>query len=145
MIPILLFFLYCALSILWADYPFVAFKHWNKGIGDIVMVLIILTDPDPVAALKRLFSRIGFVLLPALHPVHQVLPIHWKGFHSSSGFPMYSGVTMQKNTLGVICLIFGLGSLWRFLAVYRDRAGSTPKAVASRARNYSSRWWLWLL
>ena len=34
---------------------------------------------------------------------------------------MYGGVTMQKNTLGVICLIFGLGSLWRFLAVYRDR------------------------
>jgi O-antigen ligase len=34
---------------------------------------------------------------------------------------MYSGVTMQKNTLGVICLIFGLGFLWRFLAVYRDR------------------------
>ena len=37
------------------------------------------------------------------------------------GSATYSGVTMQKNTLGVICLIFGLGSLWRFLAVYRDR------------------------
>ena len=64
MVPILIFFPYCALSILWADYPLVAFKHWNKGIGDLVMVLVVLTDPEPAAAFKRLLSRLGFVLLP---------------------------------------------------------------------------------
>ena len=64
MVPILLFFLYCALSILWADHPLVAFKHWNKGIGDLVMVLVVLTDPEPAAAFKRVLSRVGFVLIP---------------------------------------------------------------------------------
>ena len=44
MLPILLFFSYCAISVLWAEYPLVAFKHWNKGIGDVVMVLVVLTD-----------------------------------------------------------------------------------------------------
>jgi O-antigen ligase len=128
MIPILLFFTYCAISILWAEYPFVAFKHWNKGIGDIVMVLIILTDPDPFVALKRLFSRIGFVVVPLSVLFIKYYPALGRGF-TVSGFPMYTGVTMQKNTLGVICLIFGLGSLWRFLAVYRDRAVARRKKL----------------
>ena len=44
--PIVLFFAYCALSILWADYPFVAFKRWVKGLGDVIMVLIVLTDSN---------------------------------------------------------------------------------------------------
>src|SRR5438128_2605355 len=42
--PILLFFLYCSVSVLWSDYPEVAFKRWIRALGDIVMVLVILTD-----------------------------------------------------------------------------------------------------
>jgi exopolysaccharide production protein ExoQ len=118
--PILLFFTYCALSILWSAYPFVTFKHWSKGIGDVVMILVVLTDPDPTAALKRLFSRVGFVLLPLSILFIKYYPSLGRSY-SVGGMPQYTGVTTQKNTLGVMCLIFGLGSLWRFLAVYRDR------------------------
>src|SRR5438046_3019389 len=32
--PLLIFFFYCALSVLWSDYPFVAFKRWIKFGGD---------------------------------------------------------------------------------------------------------------
>ena len=38
---ILLFFAFCAVSILWSDFPFVAFKRWIKSVGDLAMVLII--------------------------------------------------------------------------------------------------------
>src|SRR5260370_8102374 len=62
--PILLFFSYCAISVLWSAYPFGTFKHWIKGIGDLAMVLIVLTDPEPAPALKRLLSRVGFCFLP---------------------------------------------------------------------------------
>ncbi len=62
--PILLFFLYGAVSVLWSDYPDVAFKRWTKAVGDIVMVLVVLTDPDPSAAVKRLLARTGFLLIP---------------------------------------------------------------------------------
>src|SRR5271156_2522993 len=41
-----LYFLYAALSMTWSDYPFVTFKHWIKGIGDLLMVLIVFTEPD---------------------------------------------------------------------------------------------------
>ena len=62
--PILIYFAYCLSSILWSDYPGVAFKRWFKATGDVMMILIVLTDEQPVAALRRLFSRIGFILMP---------------------------------------------------------------------------------
>jgi O-antigen ligase len=120
MLPILLFFTFCAVSTLWSDYPFVTFKHWNKGIGDIVMVLVVLTDPEPAAALKRLLSRVSFVLLPLSILFIKYYPSVGRAF-TNSGSPMYTGVTMQKNGLGAICLVFGLGSFWRILASYRNR------------------------
>ncbi len=52
--PVLLFFGYCAVSILWSDYPDISLKRWVKGLGDLVMVIIVLTDIDPSAAMRRL-------------------------------------------------------------------------------------------
>src|SRR5438309_522810 len=46
-LPILLFFFYCGLSVMWADSPAVATKRWVKAVGDMVMVLVVLTDPHP--------------------------------------------------------------------------------------------------
>lgn len=63
-IPILLYFLYCGISFAWSDFPDVSFKRWFRALGDLVMVLIVLSDPDWLAALKRLLTRLGFVLVP---------------------------------------------------------------------------------
>src|SRR5271166_3600399 len=63
-VPILLFFLYCAMSLLWSDYPDVAFKRWTKAIGDLVMVLIVLSDREPFNAVNRLLARTGYLLIP---------------------------------------------------------------------------------
>src|SRR6266850_1367028 len=62
--PLIVFFLYCAVSVLWSDYPLVSFKRWTKVLGNITMVLVVLTDPHPAAALKRVFARVGFFLIP---------------------------------------------------------------------------------
>ena len=51
------------MSVLWSDFPDVAFKRWIKAIGDLAMVLVIVTDAEPIGT-RRLFSRPGFVLLP---------------------------------------------------------------------------------
>jgi O-antigen ligase len=34
---------------------------------------------------------------------------------------MFVGVTDHKNTLGMVCMVLGLGFEWRFLLAYRDR------------------------
>src|SRR5262249_8818754 len=58
------FFLYCLVSLVWSDYPDVAFKRWIKAMGDFIMILIVLTDRNPGAAVKRVLVRTGFLLIP---------------------------------------------------------------------------------
>jgi len=62
--PIILFFAYCLLSILWSDYPDVSLRRWIKGLGDLVVVLIVLTERDRTAAVKKLLARVTFLLIP---------------------------------------------------------------------------------
>ena len=58
-----LFFFY-ATSISWSDFPLVTLKHWIKGIGDVMMVLIVLTEASVPDAISSLFTRLGFLLVP---------------------------------------------------------------------------------
>ena len=122
--PILLFFFYCAVSILWSNYPDVAFKRWTKALGDLVMVLIILTDADPSAAVKRLFARTGFLLVPLSCLLIKYYPDWGRGYSPWVWTPVYTGVTTSKNLLGMICLIFGLASAWRFLTAFWGGEGT---------------------
>lgn len=121
--PILAFFFYAAFSILWSDDPFVTFKHWIKGIGDVAMVLVVLTEPNLVDAIKRLVTRVGFTLLPLSVLLCKYYP-HWGRVLSGGGQMQWNGVTSQKNTLGGLCMVYGLGLLWRFFDAYEDRQDS---------------------
>lgn len=113
--PLVVFFLYCLASVMWSDFPLVAFKRWTKALGNVVMVLVVLTDPNPSAAIKRLFARIGFLLIPLSMLLIKYYPELGRVFHRYSGEAMYTGVATGKNGLGAVCLIFGLASLWRLL------------------------------
>ena len=118
--PILIYFLYCLVSIFWADFPSVALKKWIKAVGDPAMILLIVTDAQPVAALRRLFTRTGFLLLPA-----SVLYIKYydtgRGY-TPDGAPMNTGVTTNKNSLGVMLLVISLGTVWRLLSLLREKS-----------------------
>jgi O-antigen ligase len=118
--PILLFFSYCALSTLWSDYPGAAFRHWVRSSGDLVMVLIVLTDFEPVAALKRVLARTGFVLIPLSVLLIKYYPDLGRAY-SNDWELMYTGVTDHKNSLGALCMVLGLGFLWRFLERCRTK------------------------
>jgi O-antigen ligase len=112
---LVLFFAYCAMSILWSDYPGVAFKRWVKGLGDVVMILVVLTEHDPPAAIKQLFVRVAFVFAPL-----SLLFIRYYGdlgryYDRWEGTVMYSGVAVDKNMLGMACLVFGIALSWQLL------------------------------
>src|SRR5437899_11718542 len=110
--PIIVFFLYCALSILWSDYPDVAFKRWIKALGDLTMVLIVLTDKDPVASLSQFLARPGFVLVPLSILLVRYYPSLGREYSSWTGEAYNIGAATGKNSLGYVCLIFGLGCVW---------------------------------
>lgn len=117
--PILIYFAYGLLSVLWSDFPDIAFKRWTKAIGDLVMVLIVVTDPKPAAALKRLFSRTGFILLPVSVLLIKYFDNLGRAF-DPWGYPAVTGVTTDKNLLGVITFVISLGTAWRVLTLLRE-------------------------
>jgi glycosyltransferase involved in cell wall biosynthesis/O-antigen ligase len=126
--PILLYLSFCLVSVLWSDFPRVAFRRWTKGIGDLVMVLIVLTDPRPKAALERLITRVGFVLMPA-----SVLLIKYYpdlGRYHERSYAGNRGVSTDKNMLGVIVFVLSVGAFWLVLRLLRD--SSQP----NRARHF---------
>jgi O-antigen ligase len=120
---VILFFLYCGVSILWSDFPLVAFRHWIRSIGDPVMALVVLTEADLPAALTRLITRTAFVLIPLSVLMIKYYPDLGREYNYWTFLPSYCGVTTNKNTLGLLCLVTGLGSLWCFLSVFRDLRG----------------------
>lgn len=124
---ILFFFAYCLISVLWSDYPDIAFKRWTKAVGDLVMLLIVFTDNDPLGAVKRFLKRPTFVLIPLSILFIKYYPALGTFYGPWGGPRMNAGVTNNKNALGVICLCFGLGALWRFLSAYDDRQDASRK------------------
>lgn len=117
--PILIYFFYCLVSVAWSYYPDVSFKRWIKAIGDLAMVLVIVTDGQPVAAFRRLISRVGFLLLPT-----SVLLIKYYGdlgrAYDPSGGMSNTGVSTNKNILGVVLFVVSLGTLWHIVSLVRS-------------------------
>lgn len=121
-LPVLLFFAYCGISVLWSDYSFVAFKRWIKGIGDLLCVLVILTEARPQQAIAKLLSRTTFVLIPLSLLFVKYYPELGRTYNSWTFSPMHTGVALTKNGLGMLCMICGIASVWQLVTVYKDRA-----------------------
>ena len=118
--PILVFYAYCLVSVSWSYYPGIAFKRWIKAVEDLVMVLVIVTDRQPIAAVRRVFSRAGFLLLPLSVLYIKYVPAFGRGY-TPDGLPMNKGVTTDKNTLGQVVLVISLVVLWNVLTLLRDK------------------------
>jgi exopolysaccharide production protein ExoQ len=117
--PILVYYFYCLASVSWSPVPDPAFKRWTKYVGDLVMVLIIVTDPQPAAALRRVFSRVGFILLPLSIVLTRYTDMG-RGYDPSGG-PTNTGVTTNKNSLGLIACVISLGALWSLRTLLADK------------------------
>jgi len=117
---ILVYFSFCLLSVLWSDFPLVTFKRWIKALGDVEMVLIILIESDPFGALRSILTRLGFFLFPLSILFIRYYPLLGRR-PTNSWTQEPVGVTSQKNELGIMCMMYGVFFLWRFLSVYRER------------------------
>ena len=141
--PIVAFVAYCAVSVIWSDYPDVAFKRWIKSLGDLVMVLIILTDLNRYGAVKRTLAWLGFVLIPLSVLFIKFYPDFGRGYHPWTWTPYYTGVTTNKNELGRLCLVLGLGFVWRILIALRhDRGWARNKILLAHGACLAMVFWL---
>ena len=117
-----LFFLFGAVSFLWSDYPFVSFKRWIKDLGNVVMILVVLTEERPYLAIGVILRRLAFLLLPLSVLFIKYYPELGRAYHM--GRPMYTGVGFQKNALGQICLLSGIYFSWNLLLGRRGESES---------------------
>ena len=119
-LPIVAYFLYCGVSVLWSDYPLVGGKRWLRSLGDLIMVLVILTDANWSTAVKKALTGVAFLLLPISVLFIRFYPDLGRAY-GVDGSLYWTGVATGKNSLGMICLIFGLACLWSFLEAYRAK------------------------
>lgn len=123
--PVLFFYFYCLISIVWSDFPGTALKRWPRALGDVVMVVMVATERQPLIAFRRLLSRLAFVLIPiSILFIKYYLQLGL-GWNPWTGSPEYQGVTMNKNSLGAVCMVLGLGILWIIFNVWKEEKGFT--------------------
>ena len=122
-----IFIVYCFIAIVWSDFPFVAFKRWIKILGHPIMVLVLFSEPDPQEAITRLLKRCAYVLLPMSVLFIKYFPEYGRGFDSWSGLPMNMGVTLNKNSLGLLCMIVGFFYVWHLLKLFKAVKSKTSR------------------
>jgi exopolysaccharide production protein ExoQ len=106
------FFLYCGLSIFWSDFAIVSFKRWIKQIGNFVMILVVLTENEPIEALKVLVRRCSYILVPISVVLIKYYPSLGRIYDRWTGQVQYTGVGYNKNALGYLCLVCGYFVFW---------------------------------
>jgi len=124
--PLLIFIAYCGISIGWSDFPAVAFKRWIKSLGDVVMVLIVLTEVNRTAAIRRVLTRVAFVFVPLSVLFIKYYPDLGRAYGRWEGTAFYVGMAADKNMLGKACLAFGLACSWAFI---QELAGDRRRKV----------------
>lgn len=124
---LMVFFIYCFLAVFWSDFMLVSFKRWIKVFGHPIMVLIILTEPDPKEAFKTLMKRCAYLLLPLSILFIKYYPQWGRTFSEWTGEAQQAGVAHDKNSLGGICMIFGFFFLWHLVNVWKTDKGKARR------------------
>jgi O-antigen ligase len=109
-----LFLLYSLVSIGWSDYQGPAIKRWIRLAGDLVMVLIILTEINPTQAIDQILRRFAILFIPL-----SIILVKYREtigrIYTTYGRQMWVGVTGHKNQLGQLCAVCGILLLRRLL------------------------------
>ncbi len=96
---------YWFVSVLWSDIPFISFKRWIREWLAIMMILLVATEQDPRKAVVTLVRRATYIMIPVSMLLIKYYPLLGAQYGRWSGKLMWIGVALQKNGLGLICLI----------------------------------------
>ena len=112
---LMIFLVYCLISVVWSDFPIIAFKRWIKILGHPIMALIILTEPDPLEAARRVLIRTGYLFIPLSLLLAKYFPQFGRSYNTWTGQEYLQGAATGKNQLGHACMIIGIVFFWNLL------------------------------
>jgi exopolysaccharide production protein ExoQ len=101
-----------ALSIVWSNFPSITFRRCIRSTGTFLMVLVVLTDVNPLVSLRALLRRVYLVHIPlsilAIKYFRNIGTAYtWDGVEE-----MWIGLAVHKNNLGQVAMCSGLVSVW---------------------------------
>jgi exopolysaccharide production protein ExoQ len=115
------FLSFALVSVLWSDFPFVSFKRWFRDLGGYCVILVVLSDPRPLEAVRTLLRRLSYLLIPLSIVLNKYYPAISKQYDEWTGAAMLVGATTGKNMLGVLCLASGIFFFWDTVSRWPDR------------------------
>jgi exopolysaccharide production protein ExoQ len=123
---VIVFYAYLGISLFWSDYPFIAFKRWIKDLGNLVMILIVVSEGNPLAAGKGLFIRASYVLVPLGVVVMKYFP-EFGRYYDVWGRAYLSSIATDKNMLGMTLTVLTLALMWGFIDAGNEKPGGGKK------------------
>jgi O-antigen ligase len=123
---IFFFYAYIVISVTWTaevDNPVIKLF---RPLCDLVMALVVVTEPNPRQAIITVFRRAAFLLIPLSVVLIKYYPDlgRMQGKHWAAN--MWIGVTTHKNPLGQLCVASLLGFLWT-ISDFRMRHQRLPR------------------
>jgi O-antigen ligase len=113
-----LIYIYYAISLLWSEMPILTLKRVVKDFGTVLIALVFLTEEDPIEAIRGVFVRLSYLLIPM-----SIVAIKWfpnVGRQArGSGDSMFRGVAPHKNMMGMLVFIFSIILLWDLIEIWK--------------------------
>jgi exopolysaccharide production protein ExoQ len=122
--------LFMLVSIFWSDFPFTSLKRWVRTAGTAIMALVVLSEAEPYEAMHALLRRMLYLVIPFSMLLVKYYPTLGVTFGRWSGLPGYAGVTINKNTLGEVCMLAVFLYIWALVARRDNKAGAVRGQTA---------------
>ena len=128
-LALIAFLSFALFSVLWSDFPFIAFKRWFRDLGNYLVILVVLSDRLPLEAVRTLLRRLCYVLVPLSILLIKYFPALGRQYEVWSGSVNFVGAATSKNMLGAICLISGIYFFWDMVTRWSDRKARQTKRI----------------
>jgi O-antigen ligase len=112
---LIVLFIYMALSIAWSNFPAISFRRGVRSMGTLAMVLVVLTEHDPLGAMRALLRRVYLVFIPLSIVAIKYFRNIGVMYDYSGNEEMWTGLAVHKNNLGQVAMCSGLVSTWQVL------------------------------
>lgn len=134
---------FALLSVCWSDYPFIAFKRWFRDLGNYWAVLVVISDKQPLEAIRAVLRRLSYLLVPLSILLIKYFPQLSNTYDPWTGVRMVSGAATSKNMLGTIFLVCGIFFFWDSLMRWPERKQKrTKRILLVNAAFIGMTWWL---
>jgi len=110
-------------SIIWSNFPGISLRRSIRSAGALIMVLVVLTESSPGAAVVALLKRLYFVHIPLSIVAikyfrHFAVMYNWDGTEEQ-----WTGLSIDKNSLGHVAMCSGLFCVWQIIQNWPKQNG----------------------